>query len=328
MLRRDVVVAGGSAGGIEAFCNFLADLPADLPAAVLVVVHMPADGPSALPEVLDRCGPLPARWAVDGEPLVPGRVYVGARDHHLLVHDGVVRLSRSARQNRVRPAVDALFRSAARWCGPRTVAVVLSGVLDDGAAGLAAVHARGGVAVVQDPDDATFGGMPRAALAAVGGDAAMGTASELARCVMDLAGRPVAPPTTPPHRDLVLETDMAEHDHPVSRETVGEPAGLGCPECGGGMSVIEQGHTVYYRCHVGHSYSPQTLVAAQREKVEAALWTGVSYLEEQAAVHRHLAARTTANGAPLTDDQHAAADAAQRAADTIRHSIRGGADQG
>lgn len=328
MHRRDVVVAGGSAGGIEAFCAFLAGLPADLPAAVLVVVHMPADGPSALPEVLDRCGPLPARWAVDGEPLVPGRVYVAARDHHLLVRDGVVRLSRSARQNRSRPAVDALFRSAARWCGPRAIAVVLSGVLDDGAAGLAAVHARGGAAVVQDPDDAVFGGMPRAALAAVDGDAATGTASELARCVIDLAGQPVVPPTTPPHRDLIMETDMAEHDHPVGREAPGTPAGLGCPECNGGMSVIKQGSTVHYRCHVGHSYSPQTLVAAQREKVESALWTGVSYLEEQAAVHRHLADQATANGAPpAADEQHAAADLALRTAHTIRRSIHGDADE-
>jgi two-component system chemotaxis response regulator CheB len=322
MLRRDVVVAGASAGGIEAFCSFLAGLPVDLPAAVLVVVHMPPEGPSVLPQVLGRCGPLPTGWAIDGEPLKPGRVYVAARDHHLLVHDGVVRLSRSARQNRVRPAVDALFRSAARWCGSRTIAVVLSGALDDGAAGLAAVHARGGAAVVQDPEDAVFGGMPRAALAAVNGDAATGTAPELARCVTELAGTPVSAPSTPPHRDLLLETDMAEHDHPLGQETPGEPVGLGCPECNGGMSVIEQGSAVYYRCHVGHSYAPQTLIAAQREKVESALWAGVSYLEEQAAVHRHLAARTPANDGPSTgESQHAAADLALRTADTIRQSI-------
>ncbi|MDT4987811.1 MAG: two-component system, chemotaxis family, protein-glutamate methylesterase/glutaminase, partial [Micromonosporaceae bacterium] len=235
---RDVVVVGGSAGGVEAARDFIASLPAELPAAVLVVIHMPAGLRSALPNILDRCGALPTVPAEHGQALRPGHVYVAVPDHHLLIHEDTIRLSRSARQNRLRPAVDALFRSAARWTGPRTIGAVLSGALDDGAVGLAAIHARGGAAVIQDPDTAIFDGMPRAALAAVDGDATVGRPAELAARVTELVRQQVAWPTEPADRDLILETDMAEHDHPNGRERPGRPAGLGCPECNGGLSIV------------------------------------------------------------------------------------------
>jgi two-component system chemotaxis response regulator CheB len=317
--KRDVVVIGGSAGSVGALQAFVGGLPADLGAAVLVVVHRPPDTPSALARILDRSGPLPARSAEHGEPLKTGAIYVASPDYHLLIHDTAISLRRSPRQNRVRPAVDALFRSAARWCGSRTMGVVLSGALDDGAAGLAAIHARGGVAVIQDAADALFDGMPRAALTAVAGDAIVGSAAGLGVRVAALVGQPVHAPAEPPDRDLILETDMAEHDHSAGAERPGRPVQLGCPECNGGMSVVEAGRTLHYACHTGHSYAPQTLLAAQRDKVESALWTAVSILEEQAVVHQQLANRTGQAQPPV--DQTDAAQAARRSAHRIRENI-------
>ncbi|WP_433201128.1 chemotaxis protein CheB [Dactylosporangium sp. CS-047395] len=300
MANRDLVVIGGSAGGLEAMCQVVAGLPADLPAAVLVVLHMPADARSAAAEVLSRCGSLPAAPARDGEPIEPGRIYVPVPDRHLLVHDGTIRLSRAPRQNRSRPAVDALFRSAARWYGPRTVGLVLSGSLDDGAAGLAAIVQMGGAALVQDPADAVYAGMPQAALA-ITPRAESAAAWALGAAVVRLVREPV-PAAEEPDHDLVTEVEMAMSERPtVGAESFpGRPVGIGCPDCGGGMHVLGAAPAIHYLCHIGHAWSPYTLLSAQHDKVEQALWTAVSMLEEQAHVHRHLAERAAAGAAGRT----------------------------
>src|SRR5215212_7258202 len=164
MPRRYIVTIGASSGGVETLIKLVGKLPADLPAALFVVVHFPPAAPSVLPKILDRSGPLPAVGCEDGELIKPGRIYVARPDLHLLLEDGRVRMARGPKENRYRPAVDTLFRSAAVAYGPRAVGVVLSGALHDGTVGLAAIKRRGGVAVVQDPDDALFDGMPRSAL--------------------------------------------------------------------------------------------------------------------------------------------------------------------
>ena len=165
---RDTVVVAASAGGLLPLRRMLSQLPPDLPAAVLAVMHVPATGGRSLPGILDRAGPLTANSAVDGEEICTGRVYVAPPDRHLLVVKDTVRISRGPRQHRVRPAADPLFRSAALYAGPRAIAVVLSGTLDDGALGSAAVESRGGRVVVQDPADASHDSMPRNAIAATG----------------------------------------------------------------------------------------------------------------------------------------------------------------
>ena len=164
MAGHDIIVIGGSAGGLEAMNAIVGGLPADLPAAVFVVLHTSPHSPGLLPEILNHRGPLPAAHARDGEPVTPGRIYVAPPDHHLLLEAGRVRVTRGPKENRFRPAVDPLFRSAALAYGPRVVGVVLSGWLDDGAAGLWAVKVRGGVAVVQDPDEAFARSMPESAM--------------------------------------------------------------------------------------------------------------------------------------------------------------------
>jgi two-component system chemotaxis response regulator CheB len=168
--ERHVVVVGASAGGLECLVRIAGDLSPDLPASVFVVLHVSPGGPSALPAILSRSGRLPAEHARDGEAIEPGRIYVAPPDHHLLLEPGVMRLVQGPRENRVRPAIDVLFRSAAAVYGPRVIGVVMSGYLDDGATGLLAIKRQGGIAVVQDPDDAQAPAMPRAALALVEAD--------------------------------------------------------------------------------------------------------------------------------------------------------------
>ncbi|MEU4623828.1 chemotaxis protein CheB [Actinoplanes sp. NPDC023801] len=168
--HRDLVAVGASAGGVEALRALVAGLPPAYPGALLVVLHVPRSAPSALSGILSRNGPLPATTAADGEPVMPGRIYVAPADHHLLLLDGHLRLSRGPAENGHRPAVDPLFRSVARAAGRRAVGVVLSGSRDDGAAGLASIAARGGTTVVQEPGEALHPWMPRAALDAVQAD--------------------------------------------------------------------------------------------------------------------------------------------------------------
>jgi two-component system chemotaxis response regulator CheB len=215
------------------------------------------------------------------------QVVVAVPDRHLLVGaDDVVRLGGGPRENRVRPAVDALFRSAARWCGPRTIGVLLSGTLDDGAAGPAAVAERGGIALVQDPREARFPGMPAAALAVVP-SATVAPAAELARLIAARAGEPVTA-AGDPRELLIWETDMASDGRSSARDG-GTPVALGCPYCGGGMREVRTGRAVHYACHVGHSWSPQSFLAASDDGIEEALWTAISAIQEKTTVLRERA---------------------------------------
>jgi hypothetical protein len=200
ILRRDVVVIGASAGGVEALQRLVAGLPPDLPAAILVVVHIPSYCESELDRVLSRAGPLRAQRAIDGEPLAPGRIYVARADHHMMVRGNLIRLTRAPKESRVRPSIDVLFRSAAQSLGPRVIGVLLTGTLDDGSAGLWAVKDQGGLAIVQSPADCAFPSMPQSALAQVQVDHAVPMVSMpalLARLVSEPAPaitRPIAPP--------------------------------------------------------------------------------------------------------------------------------------
>jgi two-component system chemotaxis response regulator CheB len=317
--HRDLVVLGASAGGVEALQEVIAGLPADLPAAVLVVTHMPARGSSALPAILDRSGPLPAIPAEQGAPLKPGCIHVAVPDQHLLVRDGQLLLTRAPHQNRARPAVDALFRSAARWHGSLAIGVVLSGALDDGAAGLAAIDAAGGACIVQEPDDALYAGMPDAALAIVP-DALVAPARSIGDHIRALVTEKISIVTPQLDADLITETEMAEDDSPRTRSgQPGRPVALSCPDCTGGMNLVETGTAVTYTCHIGHIWSPHTLIAAQQDKIEQALWTAVSMLEEQAGIHDDLAQRALRGSDGLTrTHQRATADEIRKAAAVIR----------
>ena len=320
MQRCDGVLAiGGSAGGIEALVDTVALLPADLPVPVLVTVHVGADARSNLPRILSRAGPLPAVHARHGAPLRAGWIHVAPPDLHLLVGDGRVRLSSGPRVNRHRPAVDVMFASAARWGGRCVVAVVLSGALDDGAVGAALVARAGGRVIVQDPADALFASMPRAALAAVPGAAVASTprlAATAAAAVADLG------PETDGEEPEMADPRMADSDDPgFLRPDETRLTRLSCPECSGGLAEIQLGDIRYYRCHVGHQYGPQSLEAAQRDATEAKLWAAAAALEEHAALARHLATHADGSVGEATVAEYR--DNADRSAETARVLVSG-----
>lgn len=286
MARRDIVVIGASAGGVEALQQLLRGLPAALPASVLVVLHMPAGARSALPAILARACALPVWQAEAGAPLQPGTVTVAVPDRHLMLSDDRIVLSRGPRENSNRPAVDVLFRSAARAAGRRVVAVVLSGALDDGTAGMIAVRSRGGIGVAQAEDDALYPSMPRHAVE-VGGaehvvpaDKMAGLLAELLTEEVDVVGEPE------PSGLMDSETAIANLDVDAlnTDERPGTPSGFGCPSCHGALYSITEGGMERFRCRVGHAWSSEALAAEQAQALEGALWMALRGLEERAAL--------------------------------------------
>lgn len=327
---RDVVVVAASAGGLQPLRTLLAALPADLPAAVLVVLHVPATGGRTLPRILDRAGPLSAATAVDGERIRPRRVYVAPPDRHMLVVKDTVRLSRGPRQNGVRPAADPLFRSAALSAGPRTTAVVLSGALDDAALGCATVERRGGRVVVQDPAEADYDSMPRCAISTTG-DAIVVPAARLGRTIIDLVSEAV-PDGGDRERPAMAPADYSQLDAELEAEVAGLLIGdletntrtrnysdLICPECGGPLYAAREDRSETFDCLVGHRWSPQSLFEEQSTSVERALWLAVRSLDERGRLASRLASQARDRRHLLSASQFAKVAAeAQQAASTIR----------
>jgi two-component system chemotaxis response regulator CheB len=293
-----LVVVGASAGGVEALRTLVASLPADFPAPVLAVLHLPQAARTVLPQILDRASALTVREAREGDRLEPGVVLIAPPGRHLICHGGRVTLSAGPRENGHRPAIDVLFRSAARSHGRGLVAVVLTGALDDGTAGLVAVHARGGVGVVQDPEEALYPSMPRSALQRAHPEHVRPLAG-MAPLLQELvtADLPDAPGAAV--SDL-MEAEVATSDRtPVdvhAPEPLGPAAGLACPDCNGTLFWVEEGDLLRYRCRVGHAWSPESLVARQSSATETALWTALRTLEEKASLTHDLGERAGDQG--------------------------------
>ncbi|HEX9938035.1 MAG TPA: chemotaxis protein CheB [Longimicrobium sp.] len=331
MKTREIVVIGASAGGVEALREIAAALPADFPATIFAVVHFPAHSASSLPAILTRAGALQAVHPQDGDPIQGGRIYVAPPDRHMLVERGSVRLASGPRENGHRPAADPLFRSAALAYGRGVVGVVLSGNLDDGTAGLAAVVRRGGAAVVQDPADAMHPGMPSSALAYVKVDHSVPLA-EIPALLVRLVSEPLDDTGPSIGQDLLrFETDIAEMEPYAlhADERPGEPSGFSCPDCHGVLFEVHEGELVRYRCRVGHAYGPETLMAEQAQEVETALWMAFQTLKERAAFARGMARKMEARQNRYSHQRfmEQAAEADARAA-VLRDVLRGGARGG
>lgn len=304
--QRDLVVIGASAGGVDALQELVRHVPPEFPAAILVVLHVPSTGTSVLPQILARHGSLPAMFARDGDEVVRGQIYVAPADHHLLIQDGRIHLSQGPRENGHRPAIDPLFRSAARAAGPRCIGVVMSGLLDDGATGLRFIKAHGGAAVVHDPGDAHFPSMPKAALALTKADRVV-PAKAIGHALCELVDEKLTGGAADPELDGEDRVEIAE----TARLLGGPPTALTCPECGGALWEQDNGATVRFACQVGHAYTLASLMEEQGRELETTLWSAVRSLEERADVHRRLARR--AQGARTAIYVDRAADAEEHA---------------
>jgi two-component system, chemotaxis family, protein-glutamate methylesterase/glutaminase len=291
MAIKRLVVVGASAGGTEALKTFVAQLPRDFAAPICVVLHMASESPGFLHAILTSAGALPATTATDGDRLRDGHIYVAPPDHHLVVEPRRVLVTKGPKENRFRPAIDPLFRSAAQVYGPAVVAIVLSGHLDDGSAGLRTVKQLGGITIVQDPADALFPSMPRSALHATRVDHCV-PVHELGALVGRIVALPAEEraPSAPP-KTLEVEVEIAKERNALAAglEQVTSPSSFACPECHGVLLRVNDPELIRFRCHTGHAYSADSLLAAIADGTELALWNAVRALQERALLIQHLA---------------------------------------
>jgi two-component system chemotaxis response regulator CheB len=287
--HHDIVVIGASSGGVDVLTRLVSTLPEALPAAIFIVLHVRPDAPSMLPAILNRAGVLPAAHAVDSEPIRTGRIYVAPPGMQMYLQRSRVAVERGPRENMHRPAIDPLFRTAAHHHGSRVIGIVASGALDDGTAGLYAVKEAGGIAVVQDPADAACASMPSHAMARVAVDYCV-KASALAELIVRLVHQPPATPQPPASVRLeTWEEAAGTVEIPETAVEFGVESGLTCPDCSGILRELHDGDVVRFRCRVGHAYTSNTMLEAQGDTIERALWTAVRQLEERVLLVRKLA---------------------------------------
>ena len=300
MPDHDIIVIGTSAGGLDALKRLTGGLPPDLPAAVFVVQHLSPHMPSILPQALSRAGPLPAQHPTDQQAFEYGQIYVAPPGAHLLLERDRIRLTAGPRENRHRPAIDPLFRSAAVAFGPRVIGVVLTGALSDGTAGLCAIKQRGGIAIVQDPREAFNPSMPENALASVGVDACL-TLANMPDYLARMARQP-APPEQDypvmPALQLEADADAQRPGADLVRRRLGTTSVYTCPECKGPLREINDGGQSRYRCQIGHAFSSEALMASQADAVDAAVWTALETLEQRAELAEQMAMRARQNQRP------------------------------
>jgi two-component system, chemotaxis family, protein-glutamate methylesterase/glutaminase len=287
-----IVVVGASSGGVEALRVLAAGLPPDLAAPVCVVIHRHPHSAGLIAEILDRSGPLRAHDARPEDRLENGHIYVAPVDRHLLVEPGQLRLSRGPRENLSRPAIDPLFRSAAQVYGPATVGVILTGDLDDGAAGLETIRRLGGVTIVQDPDDAFAPSMPENALRYGAADFRV-PLREIPTILQRVVERPTAEVTSVRvPRNVEVEVNIAKEEAvpmEAGLDEIADPSMIACPECHGVLLRLKHEQPSRFRCHTGHGYSAESLIAALNTGVEESLWGAVRALEEAGMLLSELA---------------------------------------
>jgi two-component system chemotaxis response regulator CheB len=315
-----IVVIGASAGGVAALEAIVAALPPDFPAPVLVVLHLSPSHKSLLPEILAHAGPLRAAAAVDGEPLRAGRIYVASPDHHLMTGRGKVCLSRGPKENHFRPSIDVLFRSAAYYYGSRAIGIVLTGALSDGSSGLYAIRRLGGIAVIQDPEEALYSAMPLAAMSRVDVDYALPVAEmgRLLNSLLEQAPRPEPLDAAHYRKDLKVDVDVAASNSAHHKGIMGsmEPSVYTCPECHGVLFRIEEGRIARFRCHTGHGFSSDALMSGQEQAAETSLWEALKTLQESGALLGELSERMRDAG----DDE--AAQALRDKADAVEERLK------
>lgn len=316
MARSSIIVIGASAGGVAALRSLVAALPATLSAPVLVVLHIGAHQ-SELPALLKAAGPLPAKHAEDGEEILPGHIYVAPPDRHMIVADGQLRLLRGPKENCARPAIDPLFRSAAESYGSDAMGVILTGNLNDGALGLFEIKRCGGVAIVQDPNDAAHPEMPRSAAEHVTLDYCLPLA-EMPKLLIKLVDRKDGKEAVMPKPSSQLD---GQEPQTINGQIFERPLTVTCPDCGGALRRFEVGSIVKFGCHIGHSYTAEIMASAQFEEMEKVMRAAVRFLNERAEFCLQMADHGGDSGSNASMEWHAASKQALDRAYKLRDLV-------
>ncbi|HEY8560015.1 MAG TPA: chemotaxis protein CheB [Pyrinomonadaceae bacterium] len=326
MSKRDIIVIGGSVGSLSVLKDITSKLPSGFPAAVFIVWHMAPNSPGLLPEILTRQGALPAVHAQDFEKFEPGRIYVAPPDRHLLIEDSRVRISKGPRENRFRPAIDPLFRSAAQAYGERVVGVILSGGLDDGTAGLWTIKEFGGTAIIQDPSDAENSSMPLSARRKVRVDHIV-PGKDIANLLIRLCNEEALEEkrimSEKPEKNEI-EIGIAGGDEALRKGVLelGPPSYFTCPDCHGVMVEIVEDKNIRFRCHTGHAFSSGTLLAEVTESIEDSLWNTIRAMDENVLLLRHLGEHLKTDDAELATIYVEEAERIERRSQKIRETLR------
>lgn len=282
--KRNIIVIGASAGGISALIKLVGQLPQDFYAAVFIVLHVSAHNPSKLPQILSRTCKLKIAHASDGEPVVTGRIYIAPPDFHMLLHEGTVVVKKGPKENRFRPSIDALFRSAAYTYGARVIGIVLSGMLDDGTSGMWTIKRLGGICIIQAPEEAIFPSMPDNVSEYVKVDHVL-PADKIGEKLQELVKEVVVHHIKLPDHEIIkikTEIDIATQNNSVLGNIIkmGEPTSLTCPECAGALLRIKDGNLIRYRCNTGHAFTHDALLADASKNMEEVMWKVVRNFEE------------------------------------------------
>ncbi|WP_018622195.1 chemotaxis protein CheB [Spirosoma luteum] len=326
MAKRDIIVIGASAGGVYALKELVMALPASFPASIFVVLHKSATEPSYLPQILSQAGQLPADHPEDGTSIQSGHIYIAPPDRHLLLEPGRVLVRKGPKENRFRPSIDALFRSAAYTYGPRVIGVVLTGMLDDGTSGMWSIKRLGGISIIQDPGEALYPSMPESVRQHVAVDHCVRLA-QLPVLLAELVQESVEQGLTLSEGEVTrMATEMKIMEGDKSGEmdgmNVGELSSLTCPECHGTLARIEEGTLTRYRCHTGHGFSAKTLLSGIQESVEDSVWNAIRALEE-AIMLLEQTAKGLERGSISLDDYQSQIDQAQAQLALLRPLVTG-----
>jgi two-component system chemotaxis response regulator CheB len=304
---KKIIVIWASAGGIKAVTQLVSTLPAELPVAVLIVLHMSKHSQAdVIVNQMQKLTAYKCLVAHNDLDIQAGHIYLAPADQHLLLKPGKIRLHFGPHENRWRPSVDVLFRSAAASYSSRVIGVVLSGLLDDGTSGMSAIKRSGGICIVQEPSEAEYSEMPLNVINNVPVDYQV-LIQDMGYIIADVLSKPVVDVSIPD--DVKLEADITERlvSDITELEKLGIHSNYVCPDCGGGLWEVEDGNHKRYRCHTGHVYTALALLQTQGEQMEESVWVSIRMLEERRNLLLTLSGRGK-EGNGMADDYHRRAD--------------------
>jgi two-component system chemotaxis response regulator CheB len=276
------IVIGASAGGLNALTEFVSQLKSDMDASIFIVMHLSRKGISDfLVHRLQQYTLLPCEIARDQAPIEKGKIYIASPNHHLLIKEDRIIIGYGPEENRWRPSINVLFRSAAVSFGNYCIGIILTGLLDDGTSGMIAIKRCGGVCIVQDPNEAEYPDMPLAVLNSMEVDYCISLA-DMGFTLKELTKNGIVQTKDIPE-DIRREAEIAEKAATGIDvvNAMGVQIPCSCPDCGGTLWSLTEGTNTKYRCHVGHSYSEADLVIKQAHYLEATLWVALRMMEER-----------------------------------------------